>query len=59
MNLNWNRYQFDFDSYLRDLNLILVYDEQHGYYCTSNIFEEINKIINKQLALDSTYNPLK
>ena len=59
MNLNWNRYQFDFDSYLRDLNLIFVYDEQHGYYCTSNIFEEINKIIIKQLALDSTYNPLK
>ena len=59
MNLNWNRYQFDFDSYLGDLNLIFVYDEQHGYYCTSNIFEEINKIINKQLALDSTYNPLK
>ena len=59
MNLNWNRYQFDFDSYLRDLHLIFVYDEQHGYYWTSNIFEEINKIINKQLALDSTYNPLK
>ena len=53
MNLNWNRYKFNFDSYLRDLNLIFVYDEQNGYYCTSNIFEESNKIINKQLGVDS------
>ena len=59
MNFNWNRYEFDFDSYLRDLNLIFVYDEQNGYYRTSNIFEEINEIINKQLGVDSTYNPLK
>ena len=59
MNLNWNRYEFNFGSYLRDLNLIFVYDEQNGYYRTSNIFEEINEIINKQLGVDSTYNPLK
>ena len=59
MNLNWNRYEFNFDSYLRDLNLIFVYDEQNGYYRTSNISEEINEIINKQLGADSTYNPLK
>ena len=59
MNLNWNRYEFNFDSYLRDLNLIFVYDTQNIYYCTSNIFEEINEIINKQLGVDSTYNPLK
>ena len=59
MNLNWNRYEFNFGSYLRDLNLIFVYDEQNGYYCTSNISEEINEIINKQLGADSTYNPLK
>ena len=26
MNLNWNRYKFNFDLYLRDLNLIFVYD---------------------------------
>ena len=52
-NTNWNRYEFNFDSYLRDLNLIFVYDEQNGYYCTSNIFEESNKIINKQLSVDS------
>ena len=56
MNLNWNRYQFDFDSHLRDLNLIFVSDEQNGYYLTSNIFEEINEIANKQLGVDSTYN---
>ena len=56
MNLNWNRYEFNFDSYLRDLNLIFVYDEQNGYYCTSNIFEESNEIINKHLGVDSTYN---
>ena len=42
MNLNWNRYEFNFDSYLRDLSLIFIYDEQNGYYRTSNIFEEIN-----------------
>ena len=59
MNLNWNRYEFNFDSYLRYLNLIFVYDEQNGYYPSSNIFEEINEIINKQLGVDSTYNPLK
>ena len=59
MNLNWNTYEFNFGSYLRDLNLIFVYDEQNGYYRTSNIFEEINEIINKQLGVDSTYNPLK
>ena len=59
MNLNWNRYEFNFDSYLRDLNLIFVYDEQNGYYRTSNIFEEFNETINKQLGIDSTYNPLK
>ena len=59
MNLNWNRYEFNFGSYLRDLNLIFVYDEQNGYYRTSNISEEINEIINKQLGADSTYNPLK
>ena len=59
MNLNWNRYEFNFDSYLRDLNLIFVYDTQNIYYRTSNIFEEINEIINKQLGVDSTYNPLK
>ena len=59
MNLNWNRYEFDFDSYLRDLNLIFVCDKQNGYYRTSNIFEEINEIINKQLDIDLTYNPLK
>ena len=59
MNLNWNRYKFNFDSYLRDLNLIFVYKEQNGYYCTSNTFEEIDEIINKQLGVDSTYNPLK
>ena len=59
MNLNWNRYEFNFDSYLRDLNLIFVYDTQNIYYCTSNIFEEINEIINKQLGVHSTYNPLK
>ena len=59
MNLNWNRYEFNFDSYLRDLNLIFVYDTQNSYYRTSNIFEEINEIINKQLGVDSTYNPLK
>ena len=59
MNLNWNKYEFNFDSYLRDLNLIFVYDEQNGYQRTSNIFEEINKFINKQLGVDSTYNPLK
>ena len=53
MNLNWKRYEFNFDSYLRDLNLIFVYDEQNCYYCTSNIFEESNKIINKQLGVDS------
>ena len=56
MNLNWNRYQFNFDSYLRDLNLIFAYDEQNGYYRTNNIFEEINEITNKQLGVDSTYN---
>ena len=56
MNLNWNRYQFNFGSYLRDLNLIFLYDEQNGYYRTSNIFEEINEIIDKQLGVDSTYN---
>ena len=59
MNLNWNRYEFNFDSCLRYLNLIFVYDEQNGYYPSSNIFEEINEIINKQLGVDSTYNPLK
>ena len=59
INLNWNRYEFNLDSYLRDLNLIFVYDEQNGYYRTSNIFEEFNETINKQLGIDSTYNPLK
>ena len=44
---------------MRDLNLIFVYDEQNGYYRTSNIFEEFNETINKQLGVDSTYNPLK
>ena len=53
MNLNWNRYEFKL------LNLIFVYDEKNGYYRTSNISEEINEIINKQLGADSTYNPLK
>ena len=59
MDLNWNRCEFNVDSYLRDLNLIFIYDKQNGYYCRSNIFEEINKIINKQLGAHSTYNPLK
>ena len=54
MNLNWNQYEFNLDSYLRDLNLIFVYDEQNDYYRTSNIFEEINETINKQLDIDST-----
>ena len=58
MNLNWKRYEFNFDSYLRDLNLIFVYDKQNGYYHTSNIFEKINEIINKELGVDSIYNPL-
>ena len=59
MNLNWNRYEFNFNSYLRDLNLVFVYDQQNGYYHTSNIFEEIKETINKQLGVDLTYNPFR
>ena len=44
MNLNWNRYEFNFNSYLRDLNLVFVFDQQNGYYHTSNILKKLRKL---------------